>query len=255
MTEETINNGIEAQDQIQTSTVSNEPEITQDSQGQRNLSEETISKSRANDIIHQRTREVSQKSEAKGYERGRNEALEELKRTQSQQSMGGIPQSNEEQIRYLMRQELEQHEAKQAEQYKQQYLRQQIVDLGNRYMAKISAASEKYPDLINRQDEIKEIASLVPFIDETDEVAGITQHLLDNGNNVASLMVLAQNSPSFLRRELKKLAESIKTNDAARNRPNINEPIQFPNSSNHTMDSGSGSSSVESLKNQDWLRV
>lgn len=253
---ETIDNGIEAQDQSQASNVVTEQESTQNtSQPQRNLSEEMISKARANEIIHQRTREVSQKSETKGYERGRTEALEELKRTQSQQSMGGMPQQNEEHIRSMMRQELEQHQAKQAEQYQRQHQQEQMIDLANRYLGKLHASAEKYPDLIKRQDEIKEIADLVPFIDETDEVAGITQHLLDNGNNVASLMVLARTSPIFLRRELKKLADSIKLNDSARNRPNINEPIQLPTSSNHTMDSGSGSSSIESLKNQDWLRV
>lgn len=248
---DTMSNGVEAQDQNQTSNEQVPQEASTTQEPQRNLSEEMISKARANEIIHQRTKEVSQKS----YDRGRNEALEELKKSKSQQSMGGMPQQNEEQIRSMMRQELEQHQAKQAEQYRQQSMQQQVNDLANRYMGKISAAAEKYPDLIKRQDEIKEIADLVPFIDETDEVAGVTQHLLDNGNNVASLMVLARTSPMFLRRELKKLAESIKTNDAARNRPNINEPIQLPTSSNHTMDSGSGSSSVESLKNQDWLRV
>lgn len=243
MTEETFNDMGDSQEQgfTQETNIQN-----QDSQAPK---EKSFSESRVNELIHERTKAASQKA----YERAKAELSAEAEKNRSSATnMGGMPQLSEENLRQMMADEFDKRQSQQHEEIQRQHTQKQITDLANEYMGKIEAARDLYPDLEKRREEIGEFASLVPFINETDEVAGLTDHLLNNGNVVASLLVLNQVSPVFLRRELKKIAASIKNNDVARTREYPNEPLSQPTPSNNTMDSGSGS--IEALKKQAYLR-
>lgn len=211
--------------------------------------EKMIPASRMNEVVHQRTKEASQKA----YERGLAEAKANFEREQSQvSSMGGIQQADEERIRQMMASVFKEQHAEMQREFQKAEAQRQIQDLTNSYMGKLNAAQADYPELLKRQDEIADLATLIPFINEHEEAAGVTQHLLDNGAHVASLLVLSQTSPTFLRRELKKLADSIKNNENAKNMPRINEPLSQPTASHYTADSDSAS--IEALKKQPWLR-
>lgn len=240
MTEENIDNSGATQDQAPSTHNVEAQSVSTPT----NNSADVISKARANDLIHQRTKEAAQKA----YERG----LQEAETKRQNMGMGGMPQMSDEQLRSMVQDEFKKLNAQQQEQYSRQAAQAQIHNLANEFMGKIAASKDKYPDLEKRHEEIAALAPLVPYINETDEAAGITQHLIDNGNNVASLLVLSQVSPLFLRREVQRLAASIKNNEAARNYPEVNEPLSQPTPSNTTMDSGSGS--IEALKQQPWLR-
>lgn len=238
MTEEVIDSGA----------VQDQP-VTQDSNQlshSASSNEQMISTTRMNEIVHERTKAASQKA----YERGLQEAEQRASRQGS--GLGGMPQVNEEQLRQMMANVFQEQHSKMQEDFRKQQIQQQLDQLANDFMGKLDAAKDAYPDLAKRQNEISEFATLVPFINETDAAAGITQHLLDNGHNVASLLVLSQTSPTFLRRELQKLAQSIKTNDEARSRPRANDPLDQITPSAYTTDSGSDS--IEALKQQPWLR-
>jgi len=166
--------------------------------------------------------------------------------------MGGMAQRSDEDLRRMMQEEFQAQHGRLQDEFRKQEVQQQVDKLTNDYVGKLNASKDRYPDLMKRQDELADIVDLIPFINESDEVAGITQHLLDNGHNVASLMVLQHKSPNMLRRELQKLAASIKNNDDAVNRPRANEPLYQPTPSTYTMDSGSDS--IEGLKKQSYLR-
>jgi len=242
MTEQNIENISDQQDQ---NLVPNEAPSDQSSSVN---SDEVISKSRMNDIIHERTRQASQKA----YERAKAEAQAERERERQSNGIGGMPQMDEAKLRSMMQEEFDRRAAKQLEEFERQSHQKRINDLANDYTAKIAAAKETHPDLFARQHELNELAMLVPFINETSEVAGISQHLLDNGGAFANLLVLSQQSPERVRRELKKIEASIKANDAARSREYPNEPLSQPTPSKNAMDNGS--SSIEALKQQPWLR-
>lgn len=207
--------------------------------------DEFINKRVANDLIHKRTKEAADKA----YERGKAEAIASQKQNMG---LGGVPQSDDDRIRNMMREEIKNLTAEQQQNYEKEAYQKQVNDLANNFMSKIAAAKDSHPELIKRQQEIAELALLVPYINETSEVPGITQHLLDNEGAYANLLVLSQQSPDRVRRALKKIESSVKENDAARSREYPNEPLSQPTPSINAMDSGSGS--IEALKKQAWLR-
>lgn len=240
MTDQEIDTG--STDQQDTNFVQDQ-QVSAPAPAQNAVNNDGISKERVSEIVRERTREAAQKA----YERGKSEAA-----SQQTGNLGGMHQMSEDTLRQMMRDEYEKRESVRVEEYKRHEYQQQVQNLANDYMGKIVAAKDLYPDLEKRREEIGEFADLIPFINDTDEAAGITQHLLDNGHNVASLMVLSKMSPNLLKREMSKLAASIKTNDDARRRPEIDGPLSHITPSNNAMDSGS--SSIETLKKQDWLR-
>lgn len=205
-----------------------------------------VPKARVEELIHERTRKAAEKA--------RTEALAQAQTQTSQATgMGGMQQMTEERYRQLAQEAAAQEFKRQSDAYKQTYeqetYRKKLDDLAHDYMSKISAD----PELMKRQGEIGELALLVPFINETSEVPGITKHLLDNGAAYAQLLVLSrEGSPERLRRELKKIEAGIKTNSEALNRDYPRDPIQPVTPSINTMDSGAGS--IEALKKQPWLR-
>ncbi len=243
MTDEVIGSGSAQQGQVQTSSEPVAPVSTP------TQSENMISQSRVNEIVQQRTREASEKA----YQRGLTESQQKAQQqAQPASTMGGMTQMTDEQQRAVMRQEVDRMLNERASDYKRQQTQENINQMAQNYLGKIDAAKEKYPDLANRREEIGEFAELIPFINEIEDAAGVTDHLLNNGHNVASLLFLAEKSPAFVRRELKKLAESIKQNESAKDWPHINAPLNSVTPSINTMDSGS--SSIEALKNTDFLR-
>lgn len=239
MNEEGLDSGI-GQDQ----SGSQDAGATQVETPVQNQNSDMVSKQRVNEIVQERMRQASQKA----YERGLSEAAQKSQAS----TMGGMTQHSEADLRRMMQEEFAAQQHKLQDDFRREQVKQQIDQLTNDYLGKLSAAKDKYPDLVNRQEELGEIHTLIPYINESDEAAGITQHLLDNGHNVASLLVLQHTSPNFLRREIQKLAASIKNNDAARDRPRSAEPLYQPTPSAYTADSGNDS--IESIKKQPWLR-
>lgn len=205
-----------------------------------------VHKNRVNDILQQRTKEVAEKAAQK--------AREEAQTRQSQSTgMGGMQQMDEGKLRQLMQEEFDRREQNHRERYEQETYKKKVDDLANDFMGKIQAAKDTHPELLKRQDEITEIATLVPFINSTSEVAGITQHLLDNEGALGSILSLSQYaSPAKVMQAIKKIEAAIKTNSDALNREYPNAPLSQPTPSINTMDSGA--SSIEALKKQPWLR-
>lgn len=225
-----------------------EGQTTQDSgvtqQGSSQQRDEVFTKETVNRLVHERTREASQKA----YERAQKEAAEQYK-----SGMGGMSAApTEEKLLEMMEQVFTQKQNELHKSFQEQETRKQIDTLANEFMGKIESGKEKYPSLKERQDEIGDLAMLVPFINETSEVAGIANHLLENEGALAQLLVLRQTSPSSLRRAITKIEAAIKQNDASTSQQYPEEPLNHISPSHNAMDSGS--SSIDSLKKQDWLR-
>jgi chromatin segregation and condensation protein Rec8/ScpA/Scc1 (kleisin family) len=211
-----------------------------------------VSKDRVNEIVQERAKDAA----AKAYERARQEFESKQQPSQSvqqaqTQNFGGMPQMSEEQYRKIAEEVYQRNSQEAQRSYQEQSHRERMQNLANDFLGKIKSAD---PDLMKRQDEIADLHSLVPFINEVDEVAGVTAHLLDNGAHFASLLTLMKDAPERLRREVRRLSDSIKQNRVAKeNYPDVNAPLSQFSPSHSNVDSGS-TGNIESLKQQDWLR-
>lgn len=207
-----------------------------------------VHKSRVNDLIHERTKEAA----TKAAEKARTEALASHSQNTGT-GLGGMQSMSEDRLQSMLDAAIDKRTTANREEYERQSTQKRIADLASDFMGKIDSAKDKYPDLIKRQDEISDLASLVPYINEMSEVAGISQHLLDNEGAYASLSFLAQQSPGKVRQALKKIEASIKENEAATSREYPRAPLSSVTPSNNTMDNGS-SSNIEALKQQSYLK-
>jgi hypothetical protein len=119
-------------------------------------------------------------------------------------------------------------------------------------MSKIAAAKDRFPDLDKRVDEIAAFSELIPLINSTEDAAGVIADLVDNPLKMGQLLMVAQRSPQIALTQMQKLASSIKANEAGKRAPHINEPLSHTSPS--VIGMGSGSDTIEDLKNKDYLR-
>jgi hypothetical protein len=195
-----------------------------------------VPKARVEELIHSRTKEATER------------AVEKTRAEMAQKQgvgMGGMSQVDDRRIGELVDQRLQQ--LRQDSERKSH--EQRVNDLTNDYIGKLQSQD---PELLKREQEIGEMFSLIPYINETGEAAAITKHLLDNEGAYANLMVLSHTAPARVRSAIKKIEASIKTNKEALSREYPNEPLSQPNPSVTTADAGSNS--IEALKQQPWLR-
>lgn len=217
----------------------------QSSSGQQNFNPaDYVPKARVEELIHTRTREVAQKT----AEKTRAEMQAEMKKQSS--GMGGMAAFDPNQIRELIGQELRQELQQLRETSEREMHKKRVDDLTNDYIGKLQSGD---PELLKRENEIAEMFSLVPYINETSEAAAITKHLLDNDAAYASLMTLSHTSPNRVRSAIKRIEASVKANKEALNREYPNDPLSQPNPSVTT--AGDGNDSIEALKRQPWLRT
>jgi hypothetical protein len=233
---EGIQNGGQLSPQVQdNSTPMNDP-----------VREEMLPKSRVNELVHERTREASQKA----FEKGRSEALAEYQR--QNQSMGGMPQMTQDQMRQMMADVFKQQHSSMLQEQKETELRQYEMNLAQEVLGKIRSAKERFPELEKRVEEIAAFPELVPLVNATEDAAAVFNDLLNNPQKIASFLTIAQRSPQVALNHMHKLAHSLKVNQAAASMPEVNEPLGQIEHSNIGMDSGS--STLNDLRKADWLR-
>ncbi len=211
-----------------------------------------LPKSRVNEIVHERTKQVAIKTAEKTRAELQAQYDRERQQNQSSGSMGGMAAPDETKIRQMMQEVFDGRLAEQREIAQKEAFQKSLDSLANDFMGKISAAKETHPDLANRHGEIAELALLVPYINETGEVAGVTQHLLDNDAAFATIKSLVQENPERARRALKKIESSLRENKEATSRQYPNAPLSDVTAS--AISAGGGSNDIEALKGQAWLR-
>ena len=209
-----------------------------------------VSKQRVTELITENRRDAA----TKAAEKARTEMLAERdKQSQNSTGMGGMPSGmTEEKFRQLAAEEFQKQAQNLQTKYEQENRQKHFDNLANDFLGKLDAAKGQYPDLVKRQGEIGELALLVPFINETSEVAGITQHLLDNEAAFANLLMLSQH-PNRLRSAIKKIEASIKTNTEALIRSYPKAPLNGVTPSVNSLDSDARPS-IEALKKQKFYR-
>lgn len=223
--------------------------MSTNTQNQSNFNiDDYVPKKRVEEIIHSRTREVAQKTAEKVRAEFEQQQTHQQNHKQGM-GLGGMSQLGPDEIKSMISDGLR-HELQSIRESSEKEMRQQrITELTNDYLGKLQAHE---PELLKREQEIAEMYSLIPLINESSEAAAITKHLLDNDSAYANLMVLSHTAPARVRNAIKKIEALIKENKEALSRSYPNEPLSQPRPSVITADAGSNS--IEALKKDPFLR-
>lgn len=168
------------------------------------------------------------------YEKGKRDADVQRQNTSVSpgQSMGGIQQLTEEQVRQMIADEAQ----------KQNQFNEAKVMLDN-FVNQMGTGKSKYSDFdetVARLGNLQNIPHVVKLATETGIAGDVMYELGRNPAKVASLTTLAYINPQLAEDEMKKLSNSIKTNQEALHTPDIAAPLsQIKPSTTAGKDNGS----------------
>lgn len=202
----------------------NVPEIEPVEDAPKSDNSDMLSKNVVSKIIERERRKASEKA----YEKGKREALMEINNEsnpeaqapgdqqppQQSQNLGGMQQLTQADIERLIAEKAPQLLEGKLQEKAQEFQRKQMVDS---FVNKISAASEKYPDLEGQLNEL-DYSSLSPVIEmatSLDNTAEIMKELLDHPEKMGNLIGLSHAQPSLARKRMADLSNSIKVNEKA----------------------------------------
>jgi len=160
------------------------------------------------------------------------------------QSMGGIPQLTDEQVRQIIADEAQ----------KQNHL-QAVQQTLHNFSNQMHAGKGKYSDFdetVAKLGDLKNIPHVVKLATDTGIAGDVMYELGRNPVKVASLTTLAYINPQLAEEEMKKLAGSIKTNEQASQSPEVAEPLSQVKPS--TVGKDNGSNAVRDLRRKPWAR-
>lgn len=206
------------------------------------VQEKMIPQSQLDKLIAREKRQAAEKA--------RSETIAEFERqqvakdtAQPVQNMGGIPQIPQEQ--------LEQHIMAAARRMSVQMTADQMA---KDFETKIQAEIQADPDFGDAYDQLKiaQHPELVIWMNGMDNSAKVVKDLAQNPSKYAHILMLAKSGmPELAQRELTKLHESIKSNQAALAQPKVKEPLDQLSPTNV---GGSGEKSVSDFQKESWLR-
>ncbi len=160
----------------------------------------------------------------KAYEKGMRDKAMELEQQAAQaqpeaapqgqqQSLGGMPQMSQEQMRQLMAQEMPHH----LEKYVNQVKNDQAVES---FVSKMRAAEERFPGLEAKLEKYdyshgNGMTDIILAANNLENTADIIKEITDNPNKMANLLILAKQQPYAMQEAMQKLSGSIKQNQDA----------------------------------------
>ena len=167
-------------------------------------------------------KKVVEREKAKAFERGKREALMELQQqqapeqqaqTQTQNTMGGIPQLSPAEIERMI--------AEKAPEALQQHVQQlQQKQMVNTFVEKMQLAEQQYPGLEQELNNLNyndpRMHSFIAMANQMENTGDIMKEVLDNPTKMESLLNMAYNQPYQAQKALKSLSDSIKTNQVAK---------------------------------------
>lgn len=164
--------------------------------------------------------ELVKRLKHEAYAKGKADAQASYQQPPQGGSMGGMPQVTDDHVRRLIAEEAQ----------KQAHL-QAAQGVLNNFVDQMDKAKGKYSDFdatIANLGDMKNIPHVVELAADTGIAGDVMYELGRNPGKVASLTTLAYINPQLARVEMKKLADSIKTNQQAENQPSANEPLNHP---------------------------
>lgn len=232
----------EAQQAVSSSQVVSQPQAPAP---QAPAAERTFTQEEVNRLIGEKKRAA--------YERGQQDALSEHQKsvsvstpTQHQQSIGGMPQLTEQQIRQMIADQVNQENAR----AKQETYAANIVQ---NLMGKVEAAKKKFPDIEQKLAGmgLEKMPEVLGICANFDNAAEILLHLRENPLKKAGFLTLATHNPQEAYAAMADLAQSLRQNDTPRKE--VDAPLSQIKASPVGMDNGEPES-IDYFKSQDWLR-
>lgn len=160
------------------------------------------------------------------------------------QSMGGMPQLTEEQVRQMI-----------ADEAHKQTQMQAAHSMLSNFADQMGTGKGKYSDFdetVAKLGNLQNIPHVVKLATETGIAGDVMYELGRNPAKVASLTTLAYINPQLAEDEMRKLANSIRTNEQASQVPEIAEPLSQVKPS--TVGKDNGSYSVRDLRRKSWAK-
>ena len=208
------------------------------------VQEKMIPQSQLDKLIAREKRQAAEKA--------RSETLAEIERNNIAkdtapppvQNLGGIPQISPEQ--------LQQHIMQAAQRMSVQMTADKMAQ---DFESKINAEIQADPDFGDAYDALKiaQHPELVIWMNGMDNSAKVVKDLANNPSKYAHILMLAKSGmPELAQKELNKLHESIKVNQAALAQPKAKEPLDQLTPTN--IGTGNGEKSVSDFQKESWLR-
>lgn len=218
--------------QTQGTVPSSTPQVPQDA-----AQEKVLKQSEVNELVGRIKHEA--------YQKGLREAQAQQPQSMPQgQSMGGMPQLTEEQVRQMIADEA--------------HKQSQVAAAHNMltsFAQKMQNGKSKYQDFdetVANLGDLRNIPHVIQLAEEAGNTEDVMYELGKNPGKVATLTTLSYVNPQLAKLEMKKLSDSIKKNQEAQNIPDVSEPLSQIKPS--TVGTDNGSLSIRDLKRKSWAR-
>jgi hypothetical protein len=120
---------------------------------------------------------------------------------------------------------------------------QEGMRIANDFISKVEAGKQDFPDYdsVVGQLPLVNMPHIVALARDVDNTAGVMYELAQNPTKIASLTQLMNLHPQLARNEMKKLSDSIKKNEEAKQQKQANEPLSRTQPSPVGIDNGTRS--------------
>ena len=194
--------------------------------------------------------DVVKRERQKAFEKGRQEAMQELLAQQQQQqqqpmnqggSLGGMTQMSQEDIQRMIQEEATRATQEHIQGQLAQMRQEQMV---NSFVQKMQVAEQQYPGLEQELNQLNyndpRIHAFIGMVNDMENTGEIMKEVLDNPYKLSQILSDIQEQPYLAQKNLQKLSLSIKQNQQAKaEEAQARDPYsQLKPSTNAGMDNG-----------------
>ena len=178
-----------------------------------NANSDMVHKERVAELIKQTKLSTAEKT------RLEMEALYAEKLKQPQQNVGGIAQPSEEELYGKFRNRLIEEATAEQQKAKQEQLKERAAAITDTFFERLSKADrEAYKDFdeVTGEMDIGKFPQLVQLATEVDNTSDVWYELTSNPGKLANMDYLAKTDPKYALAQIKRLSDSIKSNQQAK---------------------------------------
>lgn len=216
--------------------------------------EKTLTVEQVNNIVKREKAAAAEKARREA-EQSYQAELEKM-RSSLPASVGGMPAPDIEQLYPQMRERFLRDLQAEQEQAQLAQRQQEAERIASNYFEKIAAGKQKFEDFeqVMGNFNIQAFPQLVYLTADEENVPEIMYDLAQNPQKLVTINSLAQVDPNAAKREIKKLAASIKANEVAKaTHQQPNAPLSQPKPSVNA-GADTGTMSIADFRRQPWLR-
>jgi hypothetical protein len=199
--------------------------------------------------------EIVKRERKEAYNKAKREIMQEMQAQQeqvqqpqqaaqqpapAQSGLGGMPQPSPEQIQKMIAEAVQKAEEKRQQEEMNKNLSAKAYEVAQKFNSHMANGKTKYPDFDEKVKDLDyaSMSNIVHLATETGMPEDIMYDLAENPQKITHLMILAHSQPQLAKREMDKLAASIRANEAAKKQALPKEPLSQIQPSTVGTDSG-----------------